>query len=256
MISSFKDGDISIIGMIPESTNGAIKITIDSASSQIQAILKPDVSIRELWDFPNQDLNDREYATYLLSQEINLNVVPETVIKEIEGVGRALIQEWVIETANDLVIVKSPDDIPEDYLKIIQGYDQLNKLITVAHKDDQTLRKISLFDLIINNADRKGGHLITDDKNSIWAIDHGVTWHEENKIRTVLWGWIGQNFNSDEIEMLKSSLSVLKRWEVNDFEYLSKIEILSAKERVEKLLENEIFPSPTGDWPAVPWPIF
>ena len=155
-------GEIEIEGLIPDSSNGALKVTIRGSNQSMEAIMKPEVSIRPLWDFPDLDLNNREYATYLLDRGLDLNYVPETVMRNVKGIGNSLIQEWVKESDNDLIIVKSPDDIPNDYLKVLQGYDELNKLITLAHKDDRALRDLCLFDLIINNADRKGGHLIND----------------------------------------------------------------------------------------------
>ena len=141
-------------------------------------------------------------------------------------------------------------------MKVLQGYDELNKLITLAHKDDQDLRKLCLIDLIINNADRKGNHLITDANNKMWAIDHGVSWHEEPKIRTVLWGWINQDLNDSDLELLSLAKSTLEDWLANDFPYLEKSEIECALERLDELVENKRFPAPGSEWPAVPWPIF
>ena len=160
------------------------------------------------------------------------------------------------EIDNDLVIVKSPDEIPKEYLKVLQGYDELNKLITLAHKDTQQLRNLCLFDLVINNADRKGGHLLTDRNERNWAIDHGVTWHEEPKIRTVLWGWIGQKFNDADNDFLSSALMTLEKWEKGNFEYLLSSEIKQGIQRTQELLKNQLFPRPGDQWPAVPWPIF
>jgi len=219
-------GKIEIEGLIPDSSNGALKVLVSNANESMNAIIKPEVSIRPLWDFPDMDLNNREYATYLLDRALNLNYVPETVMRNVEGIGKSLIQEWVKESDNDLIIVKSPEDIPNDYLKVLQGYDELNKLITLAHKDVRELRNLCLFDLVINNADRKGGHLLVDSDNKMWAIDHGVSWHFESKIRTVLWGWIDESFNDEDLAL------------------------------VEELLKENNFPQPGDQWPAVPWPIF
>ena len=249
-------GEIEIEGLIPDSSNGALKITIRDSDQSMDAIMKPEVSIRPLWDFPDLDLNNREYATYLLDRELDLNYVPETVMRDVEGIGNSLIQEWVKESDNDLIIVKSPEDIPKDYLKVLQGYDELNKLITLAHKDVRDLRNLCLFDLIINNADRKGGHLLMDSANKMWAIDHGVSWHFESKIRTVLWGWIDVAFNKDDLALLERAKKVLQKWDAEDFSYLTKNEIEQAIKRVEELVNGKAFPQPGDQWPAVPWPIF
>jgi len=254
--SLLSTGEIEIEGLIPDSTNGALKLLITKGDEQIAAIAKPDVSIRPLWDFPNMDLNKREYATFLFDRKLELGFVPETVIRDIAGFGNALVQHWIRETENDLIIVQSPDNIPKSYLRVLQGYDELNKLITLAHKDDQDLRKLCLIDLIINNADRKGNHLITDGNNKMWAIDHGVSWHEEPKIRTVLWGWINQEFNDSDLDLLSLAKSTLEDWLANDFQYLEMSEIECALERLDELVKNKRFPAPGSEWPAVPWPIF
>ena len=249
-------GEIEIEGLIPDSSNGALKVLVSNANESMSAIIKPEVSIRPLWDFPDMDLNNREYATYLLDRALNLNYVPETVMRNVEGIGKSLIQEWVKESDNDLIIVKSPEDIPKDYLKVLQGYDELNKLITLAHKDVRELRNLCLFDLVINNADRKGGHLLVDSDNKMWAIDHGVSWHFESKIRTVLWGWIDESFNDEDLALLIKAKAALQRWAEEEFIYLSSDEIGRAIERVEELLKENTFPQPGDQWPAVPWPIF
>ena len=249
-------GIVDIEGLIPDSSNGAIKVSFTKENNTVEAIIKPTVSIRPLWDFPNRDLNNREHATFLFDQELGLNMVPPTVLRDLEGIGQLLAQEWIEEIDNDLVIVKSPDEIPKEYLKVLQGYDELNKLITLAHKDTQQLRNLCLFDLVINNADRKGGHLLTDRNERNWAIYHGVTWHEEPKIRTVLWGWIGQKFNDADNDFLSSALMTLEKWEKGNFEYLLSSEIKQGMQRTQELLKNQLFPRPGDQWPAVPWPIF
>jgi uncharacterized repeat protein (TIGR03843 family) len=250
------NGEIEIEGLIPDSSNGALKVLVSNSKQSVEAIIKPEVSIRPLWDFPDLDLNNREYATYLLDRELNLNYVPYTVMRNVEGIGKSLIQEWVTESDNDLIIVKSPEDIPEEYLKVLQGYDELNKLITLAHKNNRDLRNLCLFDLVINNADRKGGHLLMDSANKMWAIDHGVSWHFESKIRTVLWGWIDETFNDQDIALLNNAKKVIQTWKNEEFIYLSEEEIEQAIKRVDGLLKENAFPQPGDQWPAVPWPIF
>jgi uncharacterized repeat protein (TIGR03843 family) len=233
-------GEIEIEGLIHDSSNGALKVLVSNSQQSMHAIIKPEVSIRPLWDFPDMDLNNREYATYLLDRALELNYVPETVMRDVQGIGNSLIQEWVKESDNDLIIVKSPEDIPQDYLKVLQG----------------DLRNLCLFDLVINNADRKGGHLLMDTDHKMWAIDHGVSWHQESKIRTVLWGWIDIAFNDEDITLLEKAKNVLQAWKEEDFNYLSEIEIEQSIQRVDELLEINAFPQPGDQWPAVPWPIF
>lgn len=249
-------GDIDIEGLIPDSSNGALKVKIEYQGLEVEAIVKPEVSIRPLWDFPQRDLNDREYAAYLFDQELEMNLIPPTVMREVDGIGKLLVQKWILETENNVVIVRSPEDIPDGYLKVLQGYDELNKLITLAHIDSREIRSLCLFDLIINNADRKGGHLLKDSDNKTWAIDHGISWHVDEKIRTVLWGWVGKEFDDTDRDFLNKSMLVLERWQKDQFSHLPKIAIKKALERVDGLLELNSFPQPGQQHPAVPWPIF
>jgi uncharacterized repeat protein (TIGR03843 family) len=255
-LAILQNGEIHIEGLIPDSSNGALQVSIKSDNIILKAIIKPEATIRPLWDFPERDLNNREYATYLLSSELGLDFVPPTVLREIEGIGPTLIQKWIEEIENDSIIVKNPKDIPKEYLKVLEGYDELNKLICLAHADSVFLRNLAIFDLVINNADRKGGHIIKDTTNNFWAIDHGVSWHEEEKIRTILWGWIGNELSNYDLLIIEKSNKILHRWLAEDFEYLTQFELKAAINRCEKLMSNKVFPQPSKEWPAVPWPIF
>lgn len=249
-------GIIEIQGLIPESSNGALKALIKSEKQEVFVIIKPTALIRPLWDFPELDLNNRELATYELSEKLNLNFVPICIKRVIPEIGECLIQEWIDEVENQLVVVRGSSDIPKNYKKVINGYDELNKLVCLAHDDDKELKKIAIFDLIINNADRKGGHILKDEKGKIWIIDHGVTWHKENKLRTILWGWIGENFSSDDINLLELARFEISKWSEDGSTLLSAEEIKAAMNRIEVVLEQGKFPEPSKDWPAIPWPIF
>ena len=126
--------------------------------------------------------------------------------------------------------------------------------MTYFQKDEPNLRTLALFDAIINNTDRKIGHLLPTAQGHLYACDHGVTFHQDEKLRTVLWQWAGQSFTVQEREILERSKRVLK-----DPQFLALLtdeEIQATLDRIEKLLKNENFPHPSEDWPAVPWPPF
>ena len=249
-------GTIEIQGLIPESSNGAIKAVIKNQEDEISVIIKPTALIRPLWDFPELDLNNRELATYEMSKSLNLNFVPTCIKRNIPEIGECLVQEWIEEEANQLIVVRSESDIPNHYKKVINGYDELNKLVCLAHDNSKELKRIAIFDLIINNADRKGSHILQDKDNKIWIIDHGVTWHEENKLRTILWGWIGESLESPDKELLEQARIEISRWIEDQSILLSKRELKAAIKRIDVVLELGKFPEPSKDWPAIPWPIF
>ncbi len=250
------NGDIEILGLIHESSNGALKAKISLNDTSIHAIIKPNALIRPLWDFPEMDLNYRELATFNLSERLDLNFVPYSVLREIKDIGICLVQEWIDEVSSDLVIIKNDLEIPKDYKKVLNGYDDLNKLVSLAHKDDHVLRSIAIFDLIINNADRKGGHILKDANQKIWVIDHGVSWHTENKLRTILWGWIGDELSSSDVQLMNRAKQILNVWRDEETEYLKPDEINAAISRVDVVLQEGKFPEPSKEWPAIPWPIF
>ncbi|MFM1825561.1 MAG: hypothetical protein RLZZ37_196 [Actinomycetota bacterium] len=249
-------GDIEIQGLIPESSNGAIKAKIKKNDSEISVIIKPAALIRPLWDFPELDLNNRELATFELSHSLELNLVPLSVSRNIPEIGECLVQEWIEEVSNQLIIVRSESEIPYYYKKVINGYDELNKLVCLAHEDEENLRKIAIFDLIINNADRKGGHILKDGNGKIWMIDHGLTWHQENKLRTILWGWIGEKFQKEDLQLFEKAKKEIANWIENRNDLLSFEEMQAALNRIEVVLQLGKFPEPSKEWPAIPWPIF
>lgn len=249
-------GDIEIQGLIPESSNGALKAVLRNDQGEVSVIIKPSALIRPLWDFPALDLNNRELATFELSEKLNLNFVPISVKRNIPEIGECLIQEWIEEVENQLIIVRNETEIPKKYKKVINGYDELNKLVCLAHDNNEELRKIAIFDLIVNNADRKGGHILKDQYGKIWIIDHGVTWHHENKLRTILWGWIGDDLQNQDLALINMAKNEISNWIENRTSILSNEELDAAIKRIEVVLEEGKFPEPSKEWPAIPWPIF
>jgi uncharacterized repeat protein (TIGR03843 family) len=114
---------------------------------------------------------------------------------------------------------------------------------------------MALFDAVINNADRKGGHLLPTPDGHVYGVDHGVTFHVEDKLRTLLWGWRGRRFSAEEREMLerlRADTQLINRLT----ELLTPAEVVAFDRRIERLLTTGVFPSPSGDWPAIPWPPF
>jgi uncharacterized repeat protein (TIGR03843 family) len=180
------------------------------------------------------------------------DVVPETTIKE-GPYGIGSFQKW-IDAEPTTVDIFPPNTVPDGWLTIITGIDEEGKQVTLAHEDSPRLRQIAVFDALINNADRKAGHLLTDQAGMTFGIDHGVTFNAEDKLRTVLWGWIGQDISETHIADLKALQSEIAGSELE--ELLDASEIHALQQRVEDLIAERVMPSPNPHWPAVPWPVF
>ena len=212
----------TIEGQYAEASNSTfLCITQDGE----RVIYKPIRGERPLWDFPNGTLAGRERSAYLISEALDFNVVPYTTIQE-GPLGKGMVQRWI-------------DTLPLDA-------DAILELGTSVHPD---LKSIALFDALINNTDRKFSHLLFTTER-IYGCDHGVTFHEEDKLRTVLWQFEGEAIPTSLLDKL-SSLSL------NDeiYEYLSSTEIFALQRRKNILLSEGRFPYPNPNWPAIPWPI-
>lgn len=239
---------LEILGRMENASNSTIVVRENDS----QFVYKPISGERPLWDFPDGKLAYRERAAYLLSSLAHWNLVPETQLRE-GPMGSGSFQRWVDADVTSVDIV-SPLDVPENWHVVMNGSNEKGQEVVLAHAHDANLRRIALFDAVINNADRKGGHILTDDNGTHFAIDHGVTFHHEPKLRTVLWGWIGQPFTDEEAELLQNSAQVIQE---DEFTYLlTQQEIAAAKERIKGLLDLGAFPEPSPEWPAIPWPIF
>jgi uncharacterized repeat protein (TIGR03843 family) len=194
-------------------------------------IYKPKAGERPLWDFPDGCLAHREYAAYLVSEYLGFNVVPLTVLRD-GPYGEGMAQEWItIDESIDLA-----------------------KFFATDHPG---LRSMALFDAIINNTDRKIGHLLPINDDVVFGCDHGVTFHVEDKLRTVLWQWSGNSLTTNEIEILKKAVTSLEgelRTQLETLLTTQEIDALAA--RVQRLLNEGTFPQPNPNWPAVPWPAF
>lgn len=239
---------MEILGRMMNASNSTIVVR----DNDVQYIYKPVSGERPLWDFPDGTLAARESAAYLLSNLAGWDVVPPTQLRE-GPMGEGSFQQWVDADVTSVDVVK-PTEAPEEWHVVMSGVDEAGREVALVHAPDAGLRRIALFDAVINNADRKGGHILTDDDGRHYAIDHGVTFHHEPKLRTVLWGWIGQPFTEEELSLLKASLIAADRTELADL--ISSEEILALKDRINGLIDLGSFPEPSPNWPSIPWPVF
>ena len=224
-------GDLKVTGRLVDASNATLFGEISVGDKLFNCIYKPVTGERPLWDFPDGTLANREYAAYLVSEAMQLNCVPPTLLRE-GPFGFGMVQLWI--------------DIDEE--------EDLSELF---RKDLIGLRNLALFDVVINNTDRKIGHLLPTSDGHIYGCDHGVTFHSEDKLRTVLWQWEQSPLLDTELNTLKLLKTELEGKTGDEIqELITADEFAALKVRISHLLNKKVFPSPSPDWPAVPWPPF
>jgi uncharacterized repeat protein (TIGR03843 family) len=224
-------GEISVEGRLVDASNATLFVSIKNESDEMRAIYKPIAGERPLWDFPDGNLASRERAAYLISEALDIKCVPMTILRD-GPFGLGAVQEWIdVDDSVDL----------EEYFR----------------EDRPELRLVALFDAIINNTDRKIGHLLPREDGKLLVCDHGVTFHVDNKLRTVLWQWSGQELNSDERTRIEELLRKIDTYEIEELPNLiTSAEVDALRQRCNVLLQNNTFPEPSADWPHIPWPPF
>lgn len=243
-------GEITIIGRHPQASNAVFVVEVAGDAGTTRAIYKPVAGERQLWDFPEGELARREVAAYRLASALGFGFVPTTVWREDAPHGPGSLQQWIDDAALQDVEVLS--EAGEGWLHVLDAELQDGTAVVVAHRDAAELRAVAMFDALMNNADRKAGHLLRDPSGGLWAVDHGVTFHAEPKLRTVLWGFVGQPLADGLLEALTRVPAVLD----TVTGWISEEEIDAVQSRADSLLGRGVFPAPSGEWPAIPWPIW
>ena len=225
------NGEMIVTGRLIDASNATLLAECSFDNEKVKCIYKPVAGERPLWDFPDGNLAQREYAAYLISMHAGFDLVPYTILRD-GPFGLGMVQKWI--------------DIDESV-----------DLASFFSTDDSQLRKMALFDAIINNTDRKIGHLLPRPDGKLFGCDHGVTFHHEYKLRTVLWQWAGDSFTVDEEQTLRDLAQKLKESKVDNLSSLITVDEYQALlARVDDLLKSRTFPMPSHDWPAIPWPAF
>ncbi|MDQ1247430.1 MAG: hypothetical protein QG597_1800 [Actinomycetota bacterium] len=217
-------------------------------------VYKPAAGERPLWDFPGSVLARHEVAAYAVSQLLGWALVPPTVWREDAPAGPGVVQAWVPSDVSEDVAVLAPDQVGPGWLPVLAGTDEHDREVVVAHRDHERLADIALFDVLINNADRKAGHLLGDG-DEVMAIDHGVAFHPQWKVRTVLWGFAGRPLSERQQGALEDCASALSGGGL-DLPGVGAPALAALAERVGDLRRSPVFPSPRPGWPVVPWPLW
>lgn len=226
-------GDLELLGQLVDASNASLLCQLNDGSGEIRVIYKPRAGERPLWDFPEGTLSQREVAARVVSEALGWQIVPPTVWRD-GPFGPGMVQYWV-ET------------------------DPSVDLVAFVQSNRADLRRIALFDALINNGDRKGGHLLPTRDGLVWGIDHGVTFAVEDKLRTVLWQWRGQRLPTellDDLQRWRADWDDAPDWRTALGELLSVEECEALRSRADRLLETGMHPQPSPDWPAIPWPPF
>ena len=222
-------GELVVEGRLVDASNATLfgKVLLDD-QSRYSVVYKPIAGERALWDFADGNLASREVAAFLISQIGNFNCVPLTVMRD-GPFGIGAVQQW-IELDPDL------------------------DLIAIGQQSSPAIRNLALFDVVINNTDRKFGHILPISDSEILGCDHGLTFHQEFKLRTVIWHYAGEELDKSEIEKLKAlKIQIGDESRAALEELITADEIKALLERIDTLI-SEGFPYPSEQWPAVPWP--
>ena len=224
--SALQCGEYELKGQFVLGSNYTFLVEVHHEGAMYPAVYKPSRGEQPLWDFPENTLALREVAAYLVSEALGFHIVPYTTLRNDGPHGAGSLQQFI-------------------------EYDPNYHYFNFSTDDRQLLRPLALFDLLVNNADRKGGHIFFENgTHQLYAIDHGICFHEEDKLRTVLWDFAGQKIPEDLLKRLSLSRGLLADLEP----YLSPTEISALVARAEYFRKKGIFPRQPRDRRALPWP--
>jgi hypothetical protein len=244
LLLALREGELTLEGRLVEASNasfvgvarlpgaGGAPSTARGGGLEVRCVYKPIAGEAPLWDFPDGTLAHREVAAFLVSEAAGWDVVPPTAFRERGPLGPGMAQQWI-------------------------DVDREMDLLEALRAGHAGLRRIALFDAVVNNTDRKGGHLLPAPDGRLLGVDHGVCFAVEPKLRTILWGWRGSALDAGEtatLERLRAALEGRLGRQLR--RHLAADETVALRQRVAALLSVGRFPHPSPDWPAVPWPPF
>ena len=219
-------GEYEIKGQFTFGSNYTFLVSVQHEGKEYPAVYKPLRGEQPLWDFPENTLAGREVAAYLVSEHLGFHIVPFTTLRDDGPFGAGSLQQYI-------------------------DYDPEYHYFSFSEADRQLLKPVVLFDLLCNNADRKGSHVFFEkDTHHLYAIDHGICFHEDDKLRTVLWDFSGQKISQDLLAPLSGIKSLLPSLDP----YLTRRELSALAARAESILKKGVFPRQPRDRRAMPWP--
>jgi uncharacterized repeat protein (TIGR03843 family) len=226
-----RDGELDLEGRLLDASNVTLVGAIRTETLAATCVYKPVAGERPLWDFPDGTLAGREIGAHLVSEATGWSIVPPTVLRN-GPYGTGMVQLWM-------------------------DADPTIDLAEFVRRDVPELRRMAVFDAVVNNADRKGGHIIPMADGHVYGVDHGICFSVDPKLRTLLWRWAGRPLTVEAVAVLEQLADGL-RAELGEqlHEHLTRREVRCTEQRVAELLRTGVHPQPSGDWPALPWPPF
>lgn len=227
-----RDGALEVEGRLVDASNATLLATATLDGVGQHCVYKPVAGERPLWDFPEGTLAGREVAAYEVSEATGWALVPPTVYRD-GPFGPGMCQLWV-------------------------GVDTSVDVVALLRGEHPQLRRMAVFDAVVNNADRKGSHVLPQADGHIYGIDHGVCFSAEDKLRTLLWQWRGEPLTDETRRALETLGEELAGGTLRDrlASLLTPDEVAALQARVDDLVLSGTHPYPSGDWPALPWPPF
>lgn len=250
-------GVIEVQGRLVGASNATLFCAISLDDVHAECVYKPVSGERPLWDFPDGTLADRELATYLVSEAAGAHIVPPTALRS-GPFGPGMVQLWVnTKAGDDLVDILPPERMPDGWRPVLHAHDRFGEPAVLAHADHPGIRLMAALDVVVNNADRKGGHVLHATDGTVYGVDHGICLHADNKLRTVLWGFLGQALPEAAIEaLLRLRRALDQALPERLANHLTAAEVRALIDRTDTLLSAGVYPEPNGNWRAVPWPAF
>lgn len=256
-------GELTVIGRIRDASNAVLLCSVTYGGVSADCVYKPVKGERPLWDFPDGNLARREVAAYLISEATGWGLVPATVLRD-GPYGEGMVQRWIDAEQPDedaplgaLLGLVDGEEAGEGWKAVALAEVGEGRTALLVHADDPRLRRLAVLDAVINNGDRKGGHLLPAPDGRLYGIDHGVTFHAEDKLRTLLWGWAGEPLTDEAREVLAALADALAEGAplaTRLAELITPVELAAVRDRVEHLLRTGTHPQPSGQWPSIPWP--
>lgn len=232
ILEALQKGTIELQGQFLSGSNYTFLGDLTHGEVNFRIVYKPVRGEQPLWDFPHGSLAKREVAAYLVSEALGWGFVPPTILRKDGPLGSGSLQQYIDHDPNDHYF----------------NFDETQR---------QRLRPVVIFDIILNNADRKGGHILRDAKDNLWLIDHGLCFHAEEKLRTVVWDFSGEEVPKDIMDAVGCLIDQLKEGEklhAEIFRYLRPGEVAAMLARARRICETGRFPSPPSSRRSYPWP--
>ncbi|WP_336321662.1 SCO1664 family protein [Streptomyces lavendofoliae] len=250
-------GELTVRGQVREASNAVLLCSVAYEDREVDCVYKPVAGERPLWDFPDGTLAQREVAAYEVSEATGWGLVPPTVLRD-GPYGQGMVQQWIEgDPSASLLALVDGEEPGEGWRAVGLAQVDEDRTALLVHADDVRLRRLAVLDAVINNGDRKGGHLLPAPDGRLYAIDHGVTFHVDDKLRTLLWGWAGEPLPAEAQEVLArldGSLAPGEPLAARLAELITPAELAALRARVAALRSSGRHPEPSGEWPAIPWP--